>query len=189
MGVCIQAYVNIKKKDAVEGEYDDSMNHIKAYVNPDFTGRADDIKNGACYEFDDVEDGLSLSYGGYNLWRNELAKLAGWPIYPELSDNPKQSYAASAWRASGGPFWELINFADNEGVIGGAVSAKLAKDFSDYQVKADEHHDEFFRTIYSQMRKCFEAAANSGLVNFSSLLDALVNKYISQSTKQPKGVQ
>ena len=63
---------------------------------------------------------------------NELATLAGY------------AGADDAWERTDGPFWELINFSDCEGVIGPKTSAKLAGDFAAFQEKADAHHGQWF---------------------------------------------
>lgn len=175
MGVDITAYRQIRKVDVTAGEdypidpetREERHNLWRAVRNPDFPGRADDIEDGAYHSYTEAVDGMSRSYGGYNIWRNELAELAGWPEAPDEAESSKRSHAASAWAAQSGPFWELINFADNEGVIGTAVSAKLAKDFAEFQSKADAHPHAFFRECYDGMRRAFEAAADGGAVDFS----------------------
>lgn len=174
MGVSITGYRRLKKEDVIAGEdYPiDPVTRIsrhdlwRAYVNPDFPGRADDLEHRAYYSYAEVVEGLQRSYGGYSIWRNELAQLAGWPEAPEEGNSAKRSHAASAWAAQSGPFWELINFADNEGAIGAAVCAKLAKDFAEFQSNADLAHP-FFRECYDGMRRACEAAADGGAIDFS----------------------
>lgn len=77
------------------------------------------------------------------------------------------SHAAGAWQAEGGPFWELIHFADNEGTIGPATAAKLAKDFAEFQAEADKLEDDvearWFREKYADWRKAFEVAARKSI--------------------------
>jgi len=97
------------------------------------------------------------SYGGYNQWRDQLARLAGWSGATAAWDDPK---------SVSGPFGRLINFSDCEGYIGPAPAAKLAADFAEYQHAADRHPDEWFREQYSRWRKAFEMAADGGLVDF-----------------------
>lgn len=161
MGLSVSAYKKISKVD-VTNDDGERLGYLRAWVNPDFPGRADEIEHRAWYAYEDSCKGISRSYGGYGDWRNQLAELAGWPTKP----GAKRSHAESAWEAESGPFWELINFADNEGVIGAAVSAKLAKDFAAYQEKADAHPDQFFRAGYADMRRAFELAADGGCVDF-----------------------
>jgi len=149
------------------GDLRDDGEWFQLCVNTDFPGRADDIEHRAAYRSEECDDFRAGSYGGYNRWRDELAKLAGWPrITHEEYGRDQHSYAASAWRATEGPFWELINFSDCEGVIGAAVSAKLARDFADYQRKADQHPRTYFRELYAMWRKAFEKASDRGCVDF-----------------------
>lgn len=177
MGLDVTAYCGLKKIDCVfdeEGEPIDPTTrepleeyHLRAWVNPDFPGRADDIENKAIYLSEDSFGFCAGSYGGYSRWRCTLAELAGYPAAPLTRfGTTEMRHDAGAWAASSGPFWELINFSDCEGVIGAAVSAKLAADFAVYQERADAHADERFRAKYAEFRKAFAMAAYSGAVEF-----------------------
>ncbi|WP_321789325.1 hypothetical protein [Burkholderia pyrrocinia] len=177
MGLDATAYRQIKKIDCVfdaNGEPLDPVtrapiegDYVHVYLNPDFPGRADDLEDRAIYNYEDTDDAFSGGYGGYNAWREKLAKLAGYQPVPTDrfgTGRPELRHDEAAWTASGGPFWELICFSDCEGVIGAAVSAKLAQDFAqfDEQAKADEA----FYVIYSQWRAAFVMAAQNGCVQF-----------------------
>lgn len=178
MGLDITAYSGLTKIDCVfdaDGEPIDPQTResidydFRAYLNPDFPGRADDIEHHAVYTAEDAFGLHAGSYSGYNGWRNSLAELAGYPAAPVdryNTGNVQMRHDQGAWNADGGPFWELINFSDCEGVIGSAVSAKLASDFAAFQEKADAHHNEYFREKYAGWRKAFEMAANKGAVSF-----------------------
>jgi hypothetical protein len=67
---------------------------------------------------------------------------------------------------STGPFYELINFFDNEGTLGPVVAAKLAKDFADHRSKAEQVEDVFFVESYREWDKAFQMAAKQGAVEF-----------------------
>jgi hypothetical protein len=77
---------------------------------------------------------------------------------------------------AGKPFVELICFSDCEGSIGPETSAKLAKDFADYEEQAREWakdryadwHDEFdwWFSKYENFKRAFELAAQGGFVMF-----------------------
>lgn len=179
MGLDITAYRKLTKIDAVfdeDGEPIDPATRepldyedydLKAYINPDFPGRADEIIDRAVYA---AEDSLGLhagSYSGYNRWREQLAILAGYKSgkYEQYGRN-YESHCVPCWNGATGPFSELINFSDCEGVIGASVSAKLAKDFAEFQGAADAHEDERFRTKYAEWRAAFEMAADGGAVQF-----------------------
>jgi hypothetical protein len=151
MGLDITAYSKLR---AVGPKTDDS--DLVFWDNPDFPGRSEGVDCSLEYEAADQHGFCAGSYGGYNNWRNELAKLAGW------------NSAQHVWSQSpdSGPFVELINFADNEGTIGPVVAAKLAKDFADHQALADASTNSRFADVYNEFRKAFEMAADGGAVSF-----------------------
>ncbi len=172
MGLDISAYKGLVLANEGEG-FDETGEDIEDgfacfYVNEDFPGREGTIKNRRAYKYDDCFGFRAGSYGGYNHWREELARIAGWPLrtYTRQYAGETESYAASAWVASEGPFWELINFSDCEGVIGAEASKKLAADFAEYQSKADKHTDEYWKERYAKWRKAFEMASENGCVSF-----------------------
>lgn len=152
---------------APESAYDESVypesGYTRAYVNSDFPAQADGLASGV-YSFAKSGDFRAGSYSGYNEWREELAKLAGYPARAE-HDKP-HSYGAWESEAKEGPFFEIISFSDCEGVIGPKTSAKLASDFATYQEKADALRDDGFSRVYAHFRKAFETVANNGFVSF-----------------------
>lgn len=178
MGVDITAFKQLKKLDCVfdadgypidpvtkellEGDWQ------QFYLNPYFPGRADEIENKAVYAYTDAEHVFGRAYSAYNRLRDDLAKLAGYPLGQyEDHGNKRDSYCVACWHGEQGPFAEIINFSDCEGTIGTAISAKLAKDFADFQDKADAHEEEQFRKFYAAMRTAFEMASDDGAVRYS----------------------
>jgi len=170
MGLDITYYSKLKKIDCAfdaDGDPVGVSDWFQAYLNPDFPGRAGGIENKAVYSYEESEGFRAGSYSGYNTWREELAKLAGYPAITADRNGIKYSrHDAGAWKETRGPFWELICFSDCEGVIGAAVSAKLADDFAKFQTQADEHPEEWFHNLYAQWFKAFIAARDSGAVSF-----------------------
>lgn len=67
---------------------------------------------------------------------------------------------------AGRPFYELIDFSDCEGVIGPEVSAKLAKDFADWDEQAKRTLDDYDYEMYSNWHKAFKIASDGGAVIF-----------------------
>lgn len=153
MGLDITYHAHMQPADA--GASGDDYDHFHAYVNPAFPEVADGIVDEQLYR--GIESGgfRAGSYGGYNVWRDQLAVLAGYESAKAVWANPEP-----------GPFVELINFSDCEGIIGPRTSAKLAADFAAFQKKADAHEDDWFRSRYAEWRKAFETAADSGCVEF-----------------------
>jgi len=98
----------------------------------------------------------SSSYDSYNRWRKELALMAG--------------YESDVWvwkNKPEGPFVELIDFSDCEGVLGTATCAKLFEDFKNNQEKAKEYkpETEFYDDYRRWMNAC-ELAMKAGCIHF-----------------------
>jgi len=104
------------------------------------------------------------SYHGYNLWRNRLADLVG-------------VARAGTQGSHGGPFAELIHFADNDGFIGPRTAAKLAADFDTWRDRASGILSggsaslcvisfSWWFEMYECWSRAFHLAANGGAVQF-----------------------
>lgn len=111
MGLDIYAYNGLKLATEAdeEGFLVDNMEQ--------FAGREVPLFKNAWYKARGCCPCLHMSYGGYGRFRRELADLAGWGSIDQ------------AWAATSGPCWELLNFADNEGVLGLNACRKLLADF------------------------------------------------------------
>jgi hypothetical protein len=158
MGLDITAYRQVH-----EAEYDPEQSvcdTFRAYTYPEFADRLTPLKAEQGYAGEIVLEFRAGAYSGYNRWRDQLARLAGFKNADEV------------WRRyeklKGSPFIELINFADNEGVIGSVAAAKLAKDFADWDERAKlfDSSDDWFYDRYQLWRKAFEAATDNGAVVF-----------------------
>lgn len=166
MGLDITAYRRLTKAEGVECDEDgepvdwNRFTRIRQslidYTEEHWNGRAEGVEAGVYERDDDREFKFRAgSYSGYNAWRDDLARFAG------------HRTANHVWESHiDGPFVELIDFSDCEGIIGPVVAAKLAKDFADHQERADKFADEWFRQKYADWRKAFEMAADGGAVDF-----------------------
>lgn len=169
MGLDISAYRQLKA--APDAKMEDGcpvdwqhIVHLRTdYTEKHFPGRSEGLAPGV-YSFAERHDFRGGSYSGYGMWRDELAKFAGYPQAEESEFG--RTHSAGAWAADGGPFWELIHFFDCDGVIGPVVAAKLAKDFAEHQERANSFGDDYWRQKYSAWRVAFEMAADSGAVEF-----------------------
>lgn len=169
MGLDITAYRQIQKADKNSIELDedgfpeDYDNYVMFYSHDDFADRVTDLDINAVYTRGTEQYGFRAgSYSGYNFWRNQLAKLAGYPEENERCDE-------SAWKTDSGPFWELINFSDAEGVLGTAVCKKLLADFLAFDTAAQTHggeNTEYFYEVYSEFTKGLTLAADGGVLHF-----------------------
>jgi hypothetical protein len=176
MGLDVSAYKNLKKVDTVfdgDGEPLDPVTHepmedyFRPYVNPDFPTQAQGLENKAVYVYENATWISCGGYGRYNGWRETLAKLAGYPAkaFERFKGHVESSHVVGAFSFEGGPFHELVCFSDCEGVIGPVVSAKLAKDFADFDSQAKAVGEAFYEQ-YLGWRECFEMAADGGAVDF-----------------------
>lgn len=169
MGLDISWYRNLHEPlpfDRNSGDdLDDTFYHTRTTFtdHPSFEGRIQGIDPNLSYKYDERGGFHAGSYIGYYHWRNTLAEMAGWP--EKRDGNGEKTYCVDAWEGEDGPFAELINFSDCEGTIGPVVSAKLAKDFADYQEKADAEGGDFAGR-YALWRNAFEQAAQNGAVDF-----------------------
>ena len=112
-------------------------------------GRGEGIDSKTVYTYEDKYEFRAGSYSGYNWWRSDLESLS-----------------------DGKSFIELINFADNEGVIGSVISKKLYNDFVNNYDKAKEYSQtlgeegEYWFSKYEDWLKAFEMAKEYGAVDF-----------------------
>lgn len=134
----------------------------------DYAERFAGLTAGRVYRYRSSFDFRAGSYSGYNFWRNELAKLAGNEQTRFKSYNGKTElrYDATVWNEKKGPFWELIDFSDAEGVIGPVVCKRVYKDFLQYEGAALKHPEEDFRSSYKDWMKAFSMCANEGAIVF-----------------------
>ena len=177
MGLDIYAYSNLVKLDCVFNEDNEPIdrntgkpidNYFKPHDNGDFPGRIEGLDANSAYSFADCQDVFSLSYSGYSTWRDELARLAGYPVTTNVMGH--SSYAAGAWRRSctGGPFYELINFSDCEGTIGPVVAKKLLRDFEEWDDRAKHFETTLLRFYehYQRFLHGLEISADGGAIDF-----------------------
>jgi hypothetical protein len=131
---------------------------IIEWTESNWPGRTEGVDRDALYCVSERFAFRAGSYSGYNSWRNWLATVAG---YRDAED---------CWqRASPGePFYELIHFADNEGVIGPVVAKKLAADFAKHAGKAVElaPAESWCLDAYARWWCAFLTAQHRGAVEF-----------------------
>jgi hypothetical protein len=145
--------------------------HVTAYVIHELFGFSlNGLIHGRCYKTSGEEFPFRAgSYSGYGEWRTELERRAG-----ELETGRD----VGGWGY--GPFYELLNFADNEGTIGPLAAQKLRDDFVKYRdaiakmpyegtenpLDAPADDTDWFMESYNRWQHAFELAAGTGLVDF-----------------------
>jgi hypothetical protein len=190
MGLDITAYNALTRESDVTYDHEEGVfrdratgedlgydSYVRFWDNKDFPGRIEGVDPDVVYSYSQYFSFRAGSYGGYNVWRDALAELAGYPAteYETSYKGRQKSCAAACWDVEGGnlkgPFSELINFSDAEGTIGPVVAAKLAKDFEvflpiaqeKWEGNADFHH---YYQRYLDWKHAFELAADNGAVVF-----------------------
>lgn len=170
MGLDITAYRKITPAPdapvSADGEPLDWERHFwahdssLAFTEENWPGHSGGIKAGV-YTFEKALKFRAGSYGGYGDWRRWLSRVAGWRTIAEC-------WEAAPDERQKRPFGELIHFADNEGVIGPTVAAKLAKDFAEHETRAREMSadEDWYFQQYLKWREAFEMAADGGAVDF-----------------------
>ena len=157
MGLDIRAYKKLKVVENPQKDEDGDLINWKAEWTPGegmkwseehFPGRGEGINADSVYTYEDSFKFRAGSYSSYGYWRDKLEEFKG-----DVA------------------FQELIDFADNEGVLGPVVSKKLFEDFKKYEEEAEEfaktlNDGEFFIERYICWMKAFEYASDDGAVDF-----------------------
>lgn len=176
MGLDITAYSNIKITNYTGYNYDTDEDgdmdydiHVQFYLNPHYPNHVEGISNKYVYEYEDSYDFRAGSYGGYFKFREELAKLAGYPVAINIYNTKETGHFYYVTQvANSGPFYELINFSDCEGTISHQVCQKLYDDFikfKDIAMQDDKLHP-YYQQVYNDFITALELAKNNGALSF-----------------------
>jgi len=155
MGLVITAFervelvsTNVDPKEETSRE--DGL--VLLYPCEDFPAQADGLVKGV-YRFHGKPLDISCgSYRAYDFGRKLLAEMVGRDL-------------ESLWKTTDGtgvPFYELLHFADSEGVIGPKTSTKLAADFDAHEARATTWHNDNWSAWYGRLREAFHLASGSG---------------------------
>lgn len=159
MGLDVVTYGNIKlaeKKD--EYEYD-----FIAYVTDDsWLYKIKNLQVNKAYTGDVIYMGISYSCSSHNLFREKLVKMIG-------RDDLLDLYSGIFWNelTPEMPFYDFIDFADNEGCLDWEISSKIYSDFELYKEKARLEMSEHDFSIYETWLETFKSAQNYGVVVFT----------------------
>lgn len=128
MGLTVYAYEHayLTEHRAAPDEYrcpTEEQDHVLAWVTrPDFHRSLDGLVNRACYHVPGTPLRVSMSYGGHGRFRRALAATFYDGVTVETVWKDPDAYVDL-------PFFELVQFADNEGTIGPTAARRLADDF------------------------------------------------------------
>lgn len=190
MSLDISAYKLGEFLHAHYDENDDEDSTVNIFVNEHFSSHADQVRRGY-YNVEEEYNGAApcFSYGGYVIFRDELARIAGYAALTEdeileLADDKYRADEMRRYRylwsvftqtEEKGPVYELINFTDCEGVIGPKTAAKIATDLEALKEKVTPtpdveklgRSDRGFCAEFYKVLSIFKwAADNGGVVKF-----------------------
>ncbi|WP_186166164.1 hypothetical protein [Burkholderia gladioli] len=168
MQLFVSAYAGLARLDNLPvDEKGDSIDRyrVRFAAAPRHLHRADALRLDRIYRYHNSFEFSPGTYATHDVFRERLAKLAG---YPEISFGASWcSRTIGAIAASGGLFKELIDFSITSGTIGPKTSAKLADDFRVFIGAVDAQEDPLFAELYRNWFFAFSLAANNGAVQLS----------------------
>lgn len=151
MGLDITVYQNIKLANEIENSNYDFTAFV---IEESWKDRIKNLEYGKHYTGIAVYS-FGYGYSSHGWFRDQLANLTQQNLtWREAPCTPNT------------PFYELINFADNEGVIDFETSKKLYEDFIAWREKAYESSDERFIDCYDEWTEIFNHAKENGVVDF-----------------------
>lgn len=171
MGLDIRVFKNAKFVSDNDGDREDLA---YVYTLEGHEARIRDMKRGY-YEAEEVMSFRAGSYSGYNHWRNLLALAIHDMPAEEIWEQASGLEKVAAEGMGMPPFFELINFADNEGCIGPSVSKKLYKDFCEHEAKFTAYIKnkvepdivDWDLGKYQEWKEAFRLASENGFVSFN----------------------
>lgn len=152
MGLDITAYKNLKEVENPvldEYGYPEDWRHLwkpggsLKWSESIWPGKGSPINADAVYCWEEKYEFRAGSYCSYNIWREKLNDFKG-----DVA------------------FQELIDFADNEGVIGSILAKKLYQDFVTYHEEAEKYDSGLFASLYYEWEEAFRLASENGAVSF-----------------------
>lgn len=173
MGLCITAYTNVKlvDKPARDECVIEDINLAIVAIGNDKWVQADDLVMGQVYEFEKKYSKLNMPYSEFGKFRNELARVLGYPAIEGESEQRK--YLAGAWEQwdngkRDGDLAALLNFTDSQGEIGNKTCRKILADLEKMSVtpkKPNDLSEEDSERLILLMGT-FKHAADGGFVQF-----------------------
>lgn len=149
------------------------VDFTKPYSNRYFPTHIGDLDDSAVYSYDDAISPFSCGYGGYAYFKDELARIAGYPSGSHLglsnfNDRPYMAtviYNYEIEKKERGLLSDLLYFADNEGSICNSYCQKILAD-----LKVIEHRkkelSERHQELFDNLLEIFSFASDDGFVDF-----------------------
>lgn len=162
MGLDITAVSHLKHVGPEPEDFDWETNwgfYFKAHAYDGFEYSMRGLVDGHLYQTTTQSDTFGFragSYSGYGRFREMLVEHVGTTI-PDYWEGHDTSL----------PFYELVNFADNEGTIGPQAAADLLIDFEKYRESFfAAFDDDWDRDRYDYWLRACKLASAGGLIDF-----------------------
>lgn len=150
MGLDVTVYKNIKRTNS-----DEDYDFTAFVIDPTWEHKIKNLEKGAKYEGEVSGGNVSYAYSSHSRFREHLLKLQdrhdllkkdGTVDWERLDKFPEL------------PFYELINFADNEGCLDWETNEKLYNDFKACEGKAVKYaeNEHYFIEHYKSWLNVFE---------------------------------
>jgi len=180
MGLDITAYEIVNPEAYAPNDFGqecDWEDTVMVYNIAAFAARQDGLPDGRHKVDGRIFEFRAGSYSSYSLFREALVEMLGYEgglkeLWPRLFAGDEKADLEAA------PFMRLINFADNEGVLGPKTCAKLAREFRQFLPAAEKKWafdknepgrasaEEYYLDTYRHFLVAFSLAAGAGCVSF-----------------------
>lgn len=151
MGLDVKVFQNITKLNDDAEDYDFMASNLQP-----FEDRCKNLKRDAKYNAETSERMISYPCTVHNNFRKELAILIGKERDFWLDEVDTET-----------PFFELFEFADNEGCMDWECAENLYNDFMEYKPMAATKLPTRYFEIYILWKNIFELAKDNGVIIFS----------------------
>ena len=157
MGLDVHVFKNITKSND-----EDACGFVAFVVSERWNHKIRNLDLNARYTGDVADESISCAYGYHSRFRESLIKLIG-------RDDLLKEDGTINWAIlpCGIPFYDFIDFADNEGCLDWETSKHIYNDFKNFESKAKDFYNDFQFDFYQKWLNIFKTAQNKGVVVFS----------------------
>jgi hypothetical protein len=157
MGLDVRVYKNVKITDN-----DEDYNFFARVIDEKWKYKIKNLEENKHYVGNRVFVGISYNYSYHSRFREVLIRLIE-------RDDLLNTQGKIDWSnlELDIPFYDFIDFADNEGCLDWDISAVIFSDFEKYNNKAKQELNEYDYSNYEKWLETFKIAKDNGVVVFS----------------------
>ena len=148
MGLLAMVFKNIKETD-----HPTDYSFVAYVTHPSWQHKIKNLKDGQKYKGEFLEEDGQYAYSDHCEFLEELCEITkNDEVTAHLNKNSIDSF-------KGIPFFELIDFADDQGVLDHETCAILYEDFKNWKTAAEKHFDKidnnYFKSKYNDWLDVF----------------------------------